>query len=82
MKDELFSLVSKLLRQCNVILRPVARARSPLIPRLLLVENLLQIASQYLAEDLVWIEAVGTVRELPLESSVEIPLLCPLGNLR
>lgn len=60
---------------------PVAGACSPLVPRLLLVEDFFEVASEDLAEDLVWVEAVRALGELPFERARQVGLLRPIGNL-
>ena len=75
------SFVGELLGKRHVILRPISRTCSPLIPTLFLVKDFFQVASEDLAEYFIWIETVWAIRKLPFQCAMEVYFLCPPRNL-
>lgn len=58
------AFVSELLGKRHVVLRPVARTCSFVIPGLFLVKDFLEITRYDLAEDFVGVEKFGTIGKL------------------
>ena len=73
-------LVGDLLAHCDFVLAPVPRASPPLVPHLLLLKNILQVATLDLRENCVWIDPVGSVAKLILQSWNQICGPRPVGN--